>query len=185
MLQHSELSKRKYGQPCDVVAKDKCFYFAHNEDVDDEGETTETKSHFDFGLFGNLNGSEYVSDEGKKFAVAYYREELKAKDCNPDIFAQQNENKDNPHKTKHVEECMKALGHSGSSYGSSDNNIGMTKDFNAPYYLDVIGTSYCRSRAIACTKDEYTQFEAWRIAKGNLVSKHQTGLIQFKNNATN
>ena len=39
---------------------------------------------------------------------------------------------------------MKALGHSGSSYGSSDNNIGMTKDFNAPYYLDVIGTSYCR-----------------------------------------
>ena len=25
-------------RPCDVVAKDKCFYFAHNEDVDDEGE---------------------------------------------------------------------------------------------------------------------------------------------------
>ena len=23
--------KKKYGQPCDVVAKDKCFYFAHNE----------------------------------------------------------------------------------------------------------------------------------------------------------
>ena len=166
--------KRKYGQPCDVVAKDKCFYFAHNEDVDDEGKETETKSHFDFGLFGNLNGSEYDSEEGRKFAVAYYREELKAKDCNPDIYAQQNENKDNPHKTKYVDECMKALGHSGSSYGSSDNNIGMTKDFNAPYYLDVIGTSYCRSRAIACTKDEYTQFEAWRIAKGNLVSKHQT-----------
>ncbi len=166
--------KKKYGQPCDVVAKDKCFYFAHNENVDEDNEQIETKSHFDFGLFGNLNGSEYDSDEGKKFAVAYYREELKAKDCNPDIFAQQNENKDNPHKTKHVEECMKALGHSGSSYGSSDNNIGMTKDFNAPYYLDVIGTSYCRSRAIACTKDEYTEFENWRIAKGNLVSKHQT-----------
>jgi len=166
--------KKKYGSPCDVVAKDKCFYFAHNEGVDDEGEPTETKSHFDFGLFGNLNGSEYSSDEGKKFAVAYYREELKAKDCNPDIFAQQNENKDNPHKTKHVEECMKALGHSGSSYGSSDNNIGMTKDFNAPYYLDVIGTSYCRSRAIACTKNEYETFNDWRIAKGNVVSKHQT-----------
>ena len=35
--------------------------------------------------------------------------------------------------------------------------------------LDVIGTSYCRSRAIACTKDEYSKFEEWRIAKGNLV----------------
>jgi hypothetical protein len=169
--------KKKYGQPCDVVAKDKCFYFAHNEDVDDEGETKETKSHFDFGLFGNLNGSEYNDEEGRKFAVAYFREDLKAMDCNPDIYAQQNENKDNPHKTKHVEECMKALGYSGSGhYHNSDdnNNIGMTKDFNAPYYLDVIGTSYCRSRAIACTKDEYEAFETWRIAKGNLVSKHQT-----------
>jgi hypothetical protein len=165
--------KKKYGSPCDVVAKDKCFYFAHNEDIDDEGEPTETKSHFDFGLFGNLNGSEYSSDEGKKFAVAYYREDLKAMDCNPDIFAQQNENKDNPHKTKHVEECTKALGHT-SGYHSSNDETGMTKTFDDQYYLDVIGTSYCRSRAIACTKNEYKQFETWRTAKANLVSKHQT-----------
>ena len=101
--------KKKYGSPCDVVAKDKCFYFAHSEDKDDEGETKETKSHFDFGLFGNLNGSEYDHSEGQKFAVAYFREDLKAMDCNPDIYAQQSENKDNPHKTKHVEACMKAL----------------------------------------------------------------------------
>ena len=164
--------KKKYGNPCDVVAKDKCFYFAHSEDLDDDGDTKETKSHFDFGLFGNLNGSEYSGDEGKEFAVAYFREDLKAMDCNPDIFAQQSENKDNPHKTKHVEACMKALGYS-NGYNSS-NETGMTKTFNDQYYLDVIGTSYCRSRAIACTKDEYKQFEAWRIAKGNLVSKHKT-----------
>ena len=87
------------------------FLLCTQEDLDDEGETKETKSHFDFGLFGNLNGSEYGSDEGKEFAVAYYREDLKALDCNPDIFAQQSENKDNPHKTKHVEACMKALGY--------------------------------------------------------------------------
>ena len=166
--------KKKYGQPCDVVAKDKCFYFAHSEDKDDDGEITETKSHFDFGLFGNLNGSEYRDEDAKKFAVAYFREELKAMDCNPDIYAQQNENKDNPHKTKHVDECMKALGQSGNSYHSSNNDIGMTKTFNNQYYLDVIGTSYCRSRAIACTKDEYETFNDWRIAKGNVVSKHQT-----------
>ena len=166
--------KKKYGQPCDVVAKDKCFYFAHQEGVDDEGEPTETKSHFDFGLFGNLNGSEYDSEEGKKFAVAYYREDLKAMDCNPDIYAQQSENKDNPHKTKHVDACMKALGKTSCSSYSSDDNNGMAKAFDDQYYLDVIGTSYCRSRAIACTKDEYEQFETWRIAKGNVVSKHQT-----------
>jgi len=161
--------KKKYGQPCDVVAKDKCFYFAHNEDTDEEGETTETKSHFDFGLFGNLNGSEYNHEDGKKFAVAYYREELKAKECNPDIYAQQNENQDNPHKTKHVDQCMKALG-----YSSGSDEIGMAKEFDNPYFLDVIGTSYCRSRAIACTKDEYSKFEEWRIAKANLVAKHQS-----------
>ena len=167
--------KKKYGSPCDVVAKDKCFYFAHNEDLDDEGETKETKSHFDFGLFGNLNGSEYDNEDGKKFAFAYYREDLKAMDCNPDIYAQQNDKPDNPHKTKYVDECMKALGYGVGHYNSdSDNNIGMAKEFDSPYYLDVIGTSYCRSRAIACTKDEYEQFETWRIAKANLVSKHQT-----------
>jgi len=163
--------KKKYGTPCDVVAKDKCFYFAHSEDKDDEGDIKETKSHFDFGLFGNLNGSEYSDEDGKKFAFAYYREDLKAMDCNPDIFAQQNENKDNPHKTKHVDECTKALGKQGN-YHSSDNT-GMAKTFDDQYYLDVIGTSYCRSRAIACNKDEYEQFEAWRIAKGNLVVNHQ------------
>ena len=165
--------KKKYGSPCDVVAKDKCFYFAHSEDKDEDGDIKETKSHFDFGLFGNLNGSEYSSDDGKKFAFAYFREDLKAMDCNPDIYAQQNENKDNPHKTKHVDECSKALGHS-HSYHSSNENTGMAKTFDEPYFLDVIGTSYCRSRAIACTKDEYEAFETWRIAKGNLVTKHQT-----------
>ena len=138
------------------------------------GDTKETKSHFDFGLFGNLNGSEYSDEDGKKFAVAYFREDLKAMDCNPDIYAQQSENKDNPHKTKHVDACMKALGYSGNSYHSSDDSTGMTKTFNDQYYLDVIGTSYCRSRAIACTKDEYETFNDWRIAKGNVVSKHQT-----------
>ena len=38
--------------------------------------------------------------------------------------------------------CNKALGKDGSN----DDGIGMTKDFNAPFYADVIGTSYCRSQ---------------------------------------
>ena len=166
--------KKKYGDPCDVVAKDKCFYFAHNEDVDDEGETKETKSHFDFGLFGNLNGHEYSGQEDSEhFAHAYYREELKAKGHNPDILAQQSGKDNNPHKTKHVDDCNKFLGKSQSSY-SDDSNIGMTKTFDEQYYLDVIGTSHCRSRAIACTKKEYEIFLMWRSAKAKVVSTHQT-----------
>ena len=169
--------KKKYGDPCDVVAKDKCFYFAHQEDVNDEGESKETKSHFDFGLFGNLNGNEYSGQEDTDhFAHAYFREELKEKGCNPDIIAQQSGKDNNPHKTKHVDMCNKALGKStsGNYHNSDDDGIGITKDFNAPFYADVIGTSYCRSRAIACTKDEYQQFEEWRMIKAKVVSTHQT-----------
>jgi len=167
--------KKKYGDPCDVVAKDKCFYFAHNEDVDEDGDTKETKSHFDFGLFGNLNGEEHGSYDRQHFAHAYFREELKAKGCNPDIIAQQSGKDENPHKTKHVDMCDKELGKSSRSYGGSDDEgIGMTKEFNAPFYVDVIGTSYCRSRAIACTKDEYNIFLQWRMAKAKVVSTHQT-----------
>ena len=167
--------KKKYGDPCDVVAKDKCFYFAHNEDVDEDGEKTQTQSHFDFGLYGNLNGREsYNSGEDSyHFAHAYYREELKEKGLNPDIIAQQNGKDDNPHKTKHVDANNKFLGKGNHSY-SDDNNIGMTKTFDTPFYLDVIGTSHCRSRAIACTKEEYLIFCNWREAKARVVSTHQT-----------
>mgnify|MGYP004024305727 CR=1 FL=1 len=167
--------KKKYGDPCDVVAKDKCFYFAHNEDVDDEGEEKTTQSHFDFGLYGNLNGNEYGSGEDSiHFAHAYYREELKANGCNPDIIAQQSGKDDNPHKTKHREACNKFLGQSSGYNRPNDDDIGLTKNYNNQFELDVIGTSHCRSRAIACTKDEYNIFLAWRTAKANVVSKHQT-----------
>ena len=163
--------KKKYGDPCDVVAKDGCFYFAHNEDKDEDGDEKETKSHFDFSLYGNLNGNEYGDgDERDHFAHAYYREELKENGCNPDIIAQQSGKDSNPHKTKHLDGNNKFLGK--GQYG--DNDVGMTQKFNKQFLLDVIGTSHCRSRAIACTKAEYEQFEQWRMAKANVVSKHQT-----------
>jgi len=168
--------KKKYGDPCDVVAKDKCFYFAHQEDVGESGEKEETKSHFDFSLYGNLNGNEYGgSEDSDHFAHAYYREELKEKGLNPDIVAQQSGKDSNPHKTKHIDANNKFLGKSSNGNTMSyENGIGLTKKFDSQFELDVIGTSYCRSRAIACTKNEYEQFEQWRMAKANVVSKHQT-----------
>jgi hypothetical protein len=144
--------------------------FSQSEDVDDENEKVETSSHFDFSLFGNLNGNEYGdSDDRDSFAHAYYREELKEGGCNPDIIAQQQGKDSNPHKTKHIDANNKFLGK-----GRYDDGIGLTKKFDDQFQLDVIGTSHCRSRAIACTKNEYEQFEQWRMAKANVVSKHQT-----------
>ena len=127
--------KAKYGQPLDVVAKDKCFYFSYARDklTENEDESNrEVSEHFDFGLFGSTGTSEYSDETGKQFAYAYKREELKAKDCNPDILAQQNDKQDNQHKTKHIEANDKALGYSRySSYNSdNDNNVGIAKDFD-------------------------------------------------------
>ena len=123
-----------------------------------------------FGLFGNLNGNEYGDNEERDhFAHAYYREELKENGLNPDIIAQQSGKENNPHKTKHVEANNKFLGR-----GQYDEHNGMTRKFDEQFQLDVIGTSHCRSRAIPCTKAEYEQFEQWRMAKANVVSKHQT-----------
>ena len=121
-------------------------------------------------MYGNLNGNEYGDDEDSEhFAHAYYREELKENGLNPDIIAQQSGKESNPHKTKHVDANNKFLGK-----GRYDEDSGMTTKFNEQFELDVIGTSHCRSRAIACTKAEYEQFEQWRMAKANVVSKHQT-----------
>ena len=66
----------------------------------------------------------------------------------------------------------KELGYRHSYH--NDNNTGITKDYNSAFELDVIGTSHCRSRTIPCSKSEYEQLEQWRMAKANLVAKHQT-----------
>ena len=168
--------KQKYGEPLDVVAKDKCFYFSYAKENPSEDEDKEVSEHFDFGLYGDIESSNYGRDEGgKKFAYAYKREELKAKDCNPDILAQQNGKDENPHKTKHIDANDKALGYGGySRYTSDDDNaIGITKNFDSQFYLDIIGTSHCRSRTIACNKEQFLFFKIWKQAKANVITCHQ------------
>ena len=170
--------KQKYGDPLDVVAKDKCFYFSYaKEELNQDEDESDRKvsEHFDFGLFGDTDsGSSYNNESGKEFAYAYYRDELKAKDLNPDILAQQNGKDDNPHKTKHMDLNDKALGYSGySSYNAHDDNVGIAKNFDKQYELDIIGTSHCRSRTIACTEQEFLIFKMFKQAKGQLIVCHQ------------
>jgi len=170
--------KAKYGQPLDVVAKDKCFYFSYakeNLEEDEDERDRNISEHFDFGLFGAVDDSNYDNQSGKQFAYAYKREELKAKECNPDILAQQNGKDENPHKTKHIDVNDKALGYTNySSYNSdNDNAIGMTKEFDSQWYLDIIGTSHCRSRTIACSKEEFKVFQMFKQAKANVITCHQ------------
>ena len=171
--------KNKYGKPLDVVAKDKCFYFSYAHEVDENAEddyNTNYSEDFDFGLYGDCNSSGYSDDSGRKFAYALYRDELKAKDCNPDIFPQHADNQDNPHKSQAVEMNDKELGHGGYSHYSSDrdNSTGIAKDFDRQFYVDIIGVSHCRSRTIACTQAEFETFQMFKKQKSMLISAHAT-----------
>jgi hypothetical protein len=128
-------------------------------------------------LYGSLNGTDYSSSEDKKaFAYAYFREELKEKGLNPDIMPQMKNKDDNPHKTKHIELNDKFLGYDKYSYRNSDddNTNGLTRKFDSQWYVDIIGTSHCRQRAIPCSRKEFEIFMGWRAVKGQLVAKHQS-----------
>ena len=161
--------KSLYGSPCDVVAKDSCYYFSYTDKdaVDEYGEPIENQKHFDFKLNGSLNGSEHNRDSD--FAYAYYRDEIKEKNLNPDINIEQEDNQNNPHLQKHTDANQKFLGLSNHS----EDNVSLAREFNDQFTCDVIGTSYCRSRAIACTKDEFSEMDKFLIMKSQLVQTHK------------
>ena len=161
--------KQLYGSPCDVVAKDSCYYFSYTDKdaVDENGEPIENQKHFDFKLNGSLNGSEH--DRDSDFAYAYYRDEMKEKNLNPDINIEQEDNQNNPHLQKHTDANQKFLGLSNHS----EDNVSLAREFNDQFTCDVIGTSYCRSRAIACTKTEFQEMEKFLCMKSELVRTHR------------
>jgi hypothetical protein len=89
---------------------------------------------------------------------------------------------DNPHLTKHRDENKKFLGYSGySSYNSDDDNTtGIAKQFDNQWYLDIIGTSHCRSRTMTCTKDEFMIFTLLKQAKSNLITCHEKWIASIE-----
>ena len=181
-----QMLKDRYGSAVDVVAKDKCFYFSKAQGMDTEenssyGNSREHSEHIDFGLFGSTTNSSY-GDSGEKFAFAYFRDELKAKGLNPDIHPQQKDNSENPHKSQHTEACRNELGYSHyhSHNASRDNNIGITNEFDSQYYLDIIGTSHCRSRTIACEPHEFSVFQMFKKKKAQLISAHETWIATIE-----
>ena len=175
-----QMLKDRYGSAVDVVAKDKCFYFSMAQGMDTEenssyGRNNEHSEHIDFGLFGSTDSRNY-GESGEKFAFAYCRDVLKAKGLNADIYPQQKDNSDNPHKSQHVEACKQELGYSNyhSHNSSNDNNTGLTNQFDSQFYLDIIGTSHCRSRTIACQPHEFSVFQMFKKKKAQLISSHET-----------
>ena len=152
--------KKKYGNACDVVAKDSCFYFANTEmPLENERENNE---HFDFKLDANMSGRFDSMD----FGIAYFRDELKSAGINPEITIQNKtqDNRSNPHWTQETDKIKKFLGY--------QNEDGIYAQWKDKYSLDVIGTSYCRSRTIPCTAKEFEQMRAFKNARQVFVQSH-------------
>ena len=162
-------------QNVDTIAKDSCFHFGYQGQVEDRDENDKVvmkdkyiESHFDFKLDGNINGKEH--DNNQDFGYAYFRDELKGREgCNPDINIEMKDKDRNPHQTKFQDANAKYLG----TNGGSDNQTSYAREWNNDYVLDLIGREYCRDRSIACNKDEYQTLMFWQAQKGHLIMCHQ------------
>jgi hypothetical protein len=152
--------KKKYGSACDVVAKDSCFYLANTEIKKDSLGSDDNAEHFDFKLDANMSGRFDSMD----FAIAYFREDLKNAGLNPEINVQQQDNRSNPYRTQELDKIKKFLGF--------NDETGITEQWKSKYALDVIGTSYCRSRTIPCSANEFEQMKAFKNARQVFVQSH-------------
>jgi hypothetical protein len=152
--------KKKYGSACDVVAKDSCFYFANTETATEN--ERDNSEHFDFKLDAPMNGRFSQSD----FGIAYFRDDLKSAGLNPEINIQHQENRSNPHHTQELDKIKKFLGF--------NDETGIYEQWKSKSALDVIGTSYCRSRTIACTAKEFEQMRAFKNTRQSFVQSHYT-----------
>ena len=156
--------KKKYGSACDVVAKDSCFYFANTEMKKADDSDDNVAEHFNFKLDASLSGRFSDMD----FGIAYYRDELKQAGINPEISIQQRaqENNINPHWTQENDKIKKFLG--------INNEDGLYQDWKNKFSLDVIGTSYCRSRTIPCYNSEFNEMKVFKLARESFVNAHYT-----------
>ena len=171
-------------QNVDTIAKDSCFHFGYQGQVEDRDENDKPvmkdkyiESHFDFKLNGNINGKE--SGKQNDFAYAMYRDELKGREnCNPDINIEQKDNQSNPHWTKVDDANEKYL---GLEVVVEIIKPLLRKSGTMIMFFDLIGREYCRDRSIACKENEFAILMSWQQAKGQLIMAHEKWIDSILN----
>ena len=167
----------------DVVGTDSCFFFKVTDApkvLDRYNDEVEKSKHFSWELDGSMNG-DYgrgygSSNNGKNFAYAMYREDMKKVGLNPDcniendLKAEQSESRytrrdSNPY----LSQCRNDNQHWLDGKQGGTNHFQSWKD---KYQLHIIGTGGCRSRAIPCTDLEFAKFEMMLQAKQEVVTRH-------------
>ena len=127
-------------------------------------------------------GKEYQADDevnvrfdmGRKFARAYYRDEMKAKGLNPDfhLSIDNDYSKRNPKYYNDESAVNKFLGFSTSS-NDDKSVITPRAKWEEDFKLWVIGTSYCRSRQFKVDENTMNFFKMYRASADNVIKEHE------------
>jgi len=155
---------KKYSSSGGELYNDHCFNISMPiTKVDDEGKEyqAEDEVHVRF-------------DMGRKFARAYYRDELKAKGLNPDFQLSINDDysKRNPKYYNDESAVNTYLGFSNSSNEDKSITKPVAK-WAEDFRLWVIGTSYCRSRQFRVDESTLNFFKMYRSSADNVVKEHE------------
>jgi len=155
---------KKYNSAGGELYHDNCFYIQNPiTKVDDEGReyTDNQEVHVRF-------------DMSRKFARAYYRDELKAKGLNPDFNLSINDDysKRNPKYYNDESAVNKFLGWNTSS--NDDKSITTPRmKWEEDFKLWVIGTSYCHSRQFKVDDKAMEFFKMYVQSAENVIKEHQ------------
>ena len=155
---------KKYSGSGGELYNDNCFNITMPiTKVDDEGKEYQADDE--------LNVKFYM---GKKFARAYYRDELKSKGLNPDYHLSINDDysKRNPKYYNDESAVNTYLGFSNSSNEDKSITKPVAK-WEEDFRLWVIGTSYCRSRMFKVDKSTMNFFKMYRASADNVIKEHE------------
>jgi hypothetical protein len=156
---------KKYNRAGGELYEDHCFYIQNPiTKVDDEGreytDSQEINVRFDM---------------GRKFARAYYRDEMKAKGLNPDFHLSINDDysKRNPKYYADESAVNKFLGWNTSS--NDDKSITTPRmKWENDFKLWVIGSSYCHSRQFKVDDKAMEFFKMYVQSADNVIKEHES-----------
>jgi hypothetical protein len=155
---------KKYNRAGGELYEDNCFYVQRPiTKVDEDGSEYDTTDevHVRF-------------DMGRKFARAYYRDEIKSKGLNPDFQLSINDDysKRNPKYYNDESNCNKFLGFSTSS--NDDKSITTPKaKWENDFQLWTIGSSYCHTRQFKVDENTMNFFKMYVQSADNVIKEHQ------------
>ena len=155
----------KYSSSGGDLYEDNCFYI-HNPitKVDEDGKEYTDNQEINVRF-----------DMGRKFARAYYRDEMRAKGLNPDyhLSIDNDYSKRNPKYYNDESNCNKFLGWNTSS--NDDKSVITPKaKWENDFKLWVIGSSYCHSRQFKVDQNTLEFFKMYKQSAENVIKEHES-----------